>query len=70
MVNVNARIIKVSGRDVTLNVYPEGEPHAYEITLPTREPTLLDVAVAHIGSQRHTVEIKNGQIVSIGRGSR
>ena len=70
MVDINARIIKISGRNVTLNVYPEGEPHPYEITLPAKEPALIDVAAAHIGGQRHRIEIKNGQIVSINKGSR
>lgn len=66
MVNVKAEIVKISGRSVTLNVYPEGEPHAYEITLPVKEPTLIDIAATRIGFQRHKIEIKEGQIVSIG----
>ena len=70
MVDINARIVKISGRDVTLNVYPQGEPHAYEITLPTEEPALIDIAVACIGGERHRIEIKNGKIVSINKSSR
>lgn len=66
MVEIFARIVKISGRNITLNVYPEGEPHPYEITLPTKEPALIDVAAARIGSERFRIRIENGQIVSIG----
>ena len=67
MVSIKAKIVKISGRSVTLNVYPEGEPHAYEITLPVKEPTLIDIAATRIGLQRYKIELKNGQIVSIGK---
>ncbi len=67
MVNIKAKIVKISGRNVTLNVYPEGEPHVYEITLPAKESALIDLAATRIGGQRYKIEIKDGQIASIGK---
>ena len=67
MVYIKAKIVKISGRNVTLNVYPEGEPHAYEITLPAKESALIDLAATRIGGQRYKIEIKDGQIASIGK---
>ncbi len=65
MVEIRAKIVKISGKNVSLYVYPEGEPHHYEITLPVEEPALIDLVAARIGTQRYRIEIKNGQIASI-----